>query len=149
MSETAIKAPSAYILQESPRVVLAVGKKKTAVARAVIKPGIGRVRINGYPLELWPIELARQKMAEPLLLAGDLANKVDIEVEVRGGGYMGQATAVRMAIARGLVKFFEDQKLRDLYLQYDPYMLKGDPRRTEPKKPGIKHARSKRQKAYR
>lgn len=149
MSEAAVKAPGAYVVQESPRVVLAVGKKKTAVAKAVIKPGIGRVRINGYPLELWPIELARQKMAEPLLLAGDLVNKVDIEVEVHGGGYMGQATAVRMAIARGLVKFFEDQKLRELYLQYDPYMLKGDPRRTEPKKPGIKHARSKRQKAYR
>ena len=149
MSETTARSPGAYLVQESPRVVLAVGKKKTAVARAIIKPGIGRVRINGYPLELWPIELARQKMAEPLLLAGDLANKVDIDVEVHGGGYMGQATAVRMAIARGLVKYFDDQKLRDLYLQYDPYMLKGDPRRTEPKKPGLKHARSKRQKAYR
>ncbi len=149
MSETTARSPGAYLVQESPRVVLAVGKKKTAVARAIIKPGIGRVRINGYPLELWPIELARQKMAEPLLLAGDLASKVDIDVEVHGGGYMGQATAVRMAIARGLVKYFDDQKLRDLYLQYDPYMLKGDPRRTEPKKPGLKHARSKRQKAYR
>lgn len=149
MSETTARSPGAYLVQESPRVVLAAGKKKTAVARAIIKPGIGRVRINGYPLELWPIELARQKMAEPLLLAGDLASKVDIDVEVHGGGYMGQATAVRMAIARGLVKYFDDQKLRDLYLQYDPYMLKGDPRRTEPKKPGLKHARSKRQKAYR
>lgn len=143
------RVPGAYVAQESPRVVIAVGKKKTAIARALIKPGVGRVRINGYPLELWPIEMARQKMAEPLYLAGALANRVDIEVEVRGGGFMGQATAVRMAIARGLVRYFDDEKLRETYLVYDPYMIKGDPRRTEPKKPGLKHARSKRQKAYR
>ncbi|MEL9990942.1 MAG: 30S ribosomal protein S9 [Thermoproteus sp.] len=144
-----IKARNAYVAQESPRVVLAVGRKKTAIAKAVIRPGVGRVRINGYPLELWPIEMARQKISEPLLLAGDLAKRVDIDVEVRGGGYMGQATAARMAIARGLVRYFEDQKLREIFMEYDPYMLKGDPRRTEPKKPGLKHARSKRQKAYR
>ncbi|RFA94240.1 30S ribosomal protein S9 [Pyrobaculum aerophilum] len=144
-----IKVPSAEVLQETPRVVISVGKKKTAVARAIIKPGIGRVRINGYPLELWPIEMARIKMSEPLILAGELAKKVDIDVNVSGGGYMGQAVAVRIAIARGLVAFFQSQELKELYERYDPYMLKGDPRRTEPKKPGIKHARSKRQKAYR
>ncbi|MEM0463329.1 MAG: 30S ribosomal protein S9 [Pyrobaculum sp.] len=140
---------SAKVLQESPRVVISVGKKKTAVARAVIRPGIGRVRVNGYPLESWPIEMARVKMQEPLMLAGDLAKKVDIDVNVSGGGFMGQAVAVRIAIARGLVAYFHSQELKELYEKYDPYMLKGDPRRTEPKKPGIKHARSKRQKAYR
>jgi Ribosomal protein S9 len=103
-AEAATRAPGAYVAQESPRVVLAVGRKKTAVARAVVRPGVGRVRVNGYPLELWPVEMARQKMTEPLLLAGDLANKVDIDVDVHGGGYMGQAVAVRMAIARGLAK---------------------------------------------
>ncbi|WP_193322731.1 30S ribosomal protein S9 [Pyrobaculum calidifontis] len=141
--------PWVSILQENPRVIISVGKKKTAVARAIIKPGMGRVRINGYPLELWPIEMARVKMQEPLILAGDLAKKVDIEVNVRGGGYMGQAIATRIAIARGLVAYFQSEELKKLYEEYDPYMLKGDPRRTEPKKPGIKHARSKRQKAYR
>jgi SSU ribosomal protein S9P len=144
-----VKILDAYVLQEAPRIVISVGKKKTAVARAIIKPGIGRVRINGYPLELWPIEMARVKMSEPLILAGDLAKKVDIEVNVSGGGYMGQAIATRIAIARGLVAYFQSQELKELYEKYDPYMLKGDPRRTEPKKPGIKHARSKRQKAYR
>ncbi|ABL87872.1 SSU ribosomal protein S9P [Pyrobaculum islandicum DSM 4184] len=144
-----VKIQGAEVLQETPRVVISVGKKKTAVARAIIKPGIGRVRINGYPLELWPIEMARLKMSEPLILAGELAKKVDIEVNVSGGGFMGQATAVRIAIARGLVAYFQSQELKELYEKYDPYMLKGDPRRTEPKKPGIKHARSKRQKAYR
>jgi small subunit ribosomal protein S9 len=144
-----LRVPGAYTLQETPRVVISVGKKKTAVARAIIRPGIGRVRINGYPLELWPIEMARLKMAEPLILAGELAKKVDIDVNVSGGGYMGQAIATRIAIARGLVAYFQSQELKELYERYDPYMLKGDPRRTEPKKPGIKHARSKRQKAYR
>jgi small subunit ribosomal protein S9 len=144
-----LRTPGAYTLQEAPRVVISVGKKKTAVARAVIRPGIGRVRINGCPLELWPIEMARMKIAEPLILAGELAKKVDIDVNVSGGGYMGQAIATRIAIARGLVAYFQSQELKELYERYDPYMLKGDPRRTEPKKPGIKHARSKRQKAYR
>ena len=144
-----LRVPGAYTLQETPRVVISVGKKKTAVARAIIRPGIGRVRINGYPLELWPIEMARLKMAEPLILAGELTKKVDIDVNVSGGGYMGQAIATRIAIARGLVAYFQSQELKELYERYDPYMLKGDPRRTEPKKPGLKHARSKRQKAYR
>jgi small subunit ribosomal protein S9 len=88
-------------------------------------------------------------MIEPLILAGELARKVDIDVDVSGGGCMGQATAVRIAIARGLVAYFQSQELEELYEKYDPYMLRGDPRRTEPKKPGLKHARSKRQKAYR
>ena len=130
--------------------MIAVGKKKTAIARAVIRPGIGRVKVNGVPIELWPIEMARLKMMEPLLLAGkEYTSKVDISVTVRGGGFMGQASAVRMAIARGLVAYFQDSKLLELYMMYEPSMIKGDPRRTEPKKPGIKHARSKRQKAYR
>ncbi|MCG2895415.1 MAG: 30S ribosomal protein S9 [Vulcanisaeta sp.] len=132
------------------RVVIAVGKKKTAIAKAVIRPGIGRVRVNGVPIEIWPIEMARIRMMEPLLLAGkSLVSKVDIDVTVRGGGFMGQATVVRMAIARGLVEYFQNPELLRLYMTYDPSMIKGDPRRTEPKKPGLKHARSKRQKAYR
>lgn len=144
-----VRPHGVVIAQETPRVVISVGRKKTAVARAIIKPGVGRVRINGIPLEIWPIEMARIKMSEPLILAGELAQKVDIEVNVSGGGFMGQAVATRIAIARGLVAYFQSQELRELYERYDPYMLKGDPRMTEPKKPGIKHARSKRQKAYR
>jgi len=143
--------PGAYAQEiGGVRVVIAVGKKKTAIARAIIRPGIGRVRINGVPLEIWPIEMARLKMMEPLILAGkEIWSKVDIDVNVKGGGVMGQASAVRMAIARGLVMYTQNPKLLELYMKYDPSMIKGDPRRTEPKKPGLKHARSKRQKAYR
>lgn len=132
------------------RIVIAVGKRKRAVARAIVRPGSGIVRVNGVPLTIWPMEVARLKMMEPLILAGrDLVNKVDIDVTVRGGGFMGQASAVRMAIARGLTEYYQSKELLDLYMLYDPTMIKGDERRTEPKKPGLKHARSKRQKAYR
>ncbi|ABW02394.1 ribosomal protein S9 [Caldivirga maquilingensis IC-167] len=132
------------------RVVIATGKRKTAVARAVIRPGSGVVKVNGVPLTIWPMEVARLKMMEPLALAGrDIVNKVDIDVTVSGGGFMGQASAVRMAIARGLAAYFQSKELLNLYMLYDSTMIKGDERRTEPKKPGLKHARSKRQKAYR
>lgn len=145
------KVPGAYVPEAEPvRVVISVGKKKTAIARAIIRPGVGRVRVNGYPIEIWPIEMARVKMMEPLFLAGkNVVSSVDIDITVRGGGFMGQASAVRMAIARGLVRYTQSKELQELYMAYDPSMLKGDPRRAEPKKPGIKHARSKRQKAYR
>ncbi len=134
------------------QIVVATGKRKTATARAYIKPGAGRVRVNGVPLEIWPIEVARLKMMEPLVIAGDaVRNVVDIDVEVSGGGFMGQAEAVRMAIARGLVDYFSKcvpdksgegcqrsravaEKLRALYEEYDRTMLAGDPRRTEPEK---------------
>jgi len=134
---------------EMTRIVIAVGKKKSAIARAVIKPGKGRVRINNIPIEIYTPEMARWKIMEPLLLAGDLRNKVDIYVNVKGGGWMGQATAARMAIARGLVEWSQSEELKKIYLEYDRSMLAGDPRRPEPKKPRGRSARSKRQKSYR
>ncbi len=129
--------------------VLSSGKRKTAVARAVIVAGKGRIRINKKPLEIYEPEMARMKIMEPLLLAGDLAKKVDISVNVRGGGVMGQAEAVRTAIGRGLVEFSGDSNLREIFSSYDKTILKGDPRRKETKKYGGKGARAKRQKSYR
>ncbi len=117
------------------KIVIATGKRKTSIARAIIKPGYGRVWINDIPIEIYPIELARLKMMEPLLLAGeDIWNTVDIVVNVKGGGVMSQADAVRMAIARGLVEYTGDEELKKIYLDYDRTMLAGDPRRTEPEK---------------
>jgi len=120
------------------------------VARAVFKPGRGRVFINGIPLEIYQPELVRLKIMEPLLLAGDeLRNSIDIMVNVKGGGFMGQAVAARMAIARGLVKWFESPELEKVFMEYDRHMLVGDPRQAEPKKPRGRSARAKRQKSYR
>jgi small subunit ribosomal protein S9 len=129
--------------------VLTSGKRKTAIARAVITEGKGRVRINKKPLEILEPEMARLKIMEPLLLAGDLAKKVDIEVTVKGGGFMGQAEAARTAIGRGLVEFSGDPKLKEKFLEYDRTILKGDPRRKEAKKYGGRGARKRRQKSYR
>jgi len=137
-------------MAEKGKIVIATGKRKTSIARAIIKPGEGRVWINGVPLEIWPIELAKLKMYEPLVLVGDLWKKVDIYVNVKGGGYMSQADAVRMALAKGLLAYAENnEELRRVFTEYDRYMLSGDPRRTESEKWGRYSARRRWQKSYR
>ncbi len=135
---------------ETSKIIIATGKRKTSIARAVIKPGKGRIWINGVPLEIWPIELARLKMYEPLVLVGNLWKQVDIWVTVKGGGVMSQADAVRMAIARGLLAYANNnEELKRVLTEYDRYMLSGDPRRTEPEKWGRYSARRRWQKSYR
>ncbi len=131
------------------KVINSSGKRKTAIARATIKDGKGRIKINSVPLEILEPELARLKMMEPLELVGDRVVKVDINVNVNGGGVMGQATATRTAIARGLVDYFEDEELRAKFKAYDRTLLVNDPRRSEPKHPLGRGARKKRQKSYR
>jgi len=132
------------------KIVISSGKRKTAIARAIIRPGKGRVFINNIPLEIYPIEMARWKILEPLLLAGDdIRNFVDIHVNVRGGGVMAQADAARIAIARGLVELTKNEELKKLFLEYDKTMLSGDPRQAEPKKFARYSARRRWQKSYR
>lgn len=125
------------------------GKRKTAVARASVKTGTGKVRINSKPLEIYTPELAKMKIMEPLMLAPDRAAKVDIDVLVEGGGVIGQAEAVRTAIAKGLVEFFNDEELERTYKSIDRTLMVSDPRRKLPKKPLGRGARKKRQKSYR
>jgi small subunit ribosomal protein S9 len=132
------------------KTIIAVGKRKTAVARAVLKPGNGTIRVNKVLLEFVQPPLAKNVMEEPILIAGkEVLSGVDIDVNVRGGGYMGQAEAVRMAIARGLVKWTKSSALKDLFIKYDRTMLSGDARFKEPKKFGGRGARRRRQKSYR
>lgn len=133
------------------KIVISTGKRKTAIARAVIRPGIGRVRINGIPLEIYQPELIRMFISEPLLLVDEKVRRAfDIYVNVKGGGFMGQAQAVRMAIARGLVEATGSEKLKAIFEEYDRSMIAGDPRQKEPKKPRThSRARAKRQKSYR
>ena len=76
-------------------------------------------------------------------------NKVEIKVKVKGGGFMGQAEAARIAVARGLLKWTKSKHLQSIFTEYDRTMLAGDPRRKEPKKFGGRGARAKRQKSYR
>ena len=126
------------------------GKKKTAVARATVTDGEGRVRINSTPVELVEPEMARLKMLEPFRIAGDeVRDGVDIDVAVTGGGYAGQADAVRTAIARGIVEYRNDAELRDAFMEFDRSLLVNDVRRKEPKKWGGPGARARYQKSYR
>ncbi|SDF68315.1 30S ribosomal protein S9 [Halorientalis regularis] len=126
------------------------GKKKTAIARATVTDGEGRVRVNSQPVELVEPELSRLKMLEPFRIADDdLREEVDIDVQVEGGGVSGQADAVRTAISRGLVQFHNDAELRDAYMEFDRSLLVNDVRQTEPKKWGGPGARARYQKSYR
>lgn len=125
------------------------GKRKTAIARATIKKGKGLIRINKIPLALHEPEIARWKIYEPVTLAGDAINSVNIKVSVQGGGFMSQANAVRTAIARGIVEYTGDSALKTSYLEHDRSLLVNDPRRKETKKPLGRGARKKRQKSYR
>ena len=126
------------------------GKKKTAIARATVRDGGGRVRIDGRPVELVEPELARLKMMEPFRIAeDDLRERVDIDVTVQGGGFSGQADAVRTAIARGLVEHTNDAELRDAFMSFDRSLLVNDVRQSEPKKWGGPGARARYQKSYR
>lgn len=135
------------------RVVNEVGKRKTAVARVTIKEGKGVVRINKKPLEIIEPEVVQAKLAEPLFVASQFPDidteSIDVEVTVNGGGFMGQAEAARTAIARGLVEWTANEKLKETYLEYDRSLLVSDMRKKETKKFGAKGARAKRQKSYR
>lgn len=112
--------------------IIETGKRKLAIAKATIKAGSGKIKINSEPLEFWGNEFFRMKVKEPLFLSGDLASKVNINVRVTGGGTTGQTDAARMAIARALVAFSKDKKMKERFIQYDRNMLVFDPRRNEP-----------------
>jgi small subunit ribosomal protein S9 len=132
------------------KVLVISGKRKTATARAVVKPGIGRIRINRIPLEIYEPEIAREKIMEPLMQAGnDVLKQLDVDVKVSGGGYMGQAETSRMVIANALLKWTKSSRLRRVFVEYDRTMVVGDPRRKEPKKFGGPGARARDQKSYR
>jgi len=118
--------------KEKPKLILTVGKRKNAVARAKITAGTGKIMINGVPLNLWGSDFLRMRIQEPLIIAGDAVNTINIDANTRGGGLPGQAEAVRMAIAQALAEFFKEEKLRQKFLQYDRNLLVYDPRRNEP-----------------
>lgn len=137
-------------IPSSKKVITISGKRRTAIARATIKNGRGRVRINNFPLEIFEPQIARLKMMEPFLqVSDDIRNQIDMDIKVSGGGFMGQAEAVRMAIARGFLKWTKSKHLQSAFTEYDRTMIAGDPRRKEPKKFGGPSARTKRQKSYR
>ena len=131
------------------KIVNTSGKRKTAIARATFRPGNGTVRINSVPLEVYPNEVVRMKISEPLLLFPSAIDQIDVAIDVNGGGIMGQAEAVRTALARGIIRWHNDPQIKDLFLSYDRTLLVNDSRQKESKKPHGRGARKKFQKSYR
>jgi small subunit ribosomal protein S9 len=129
-------------------VIHKAGTRKSAIARVTLRKGTGKVRYNSLALELVHNAVVREKIEEPLVVAGGVSKKVDISVKTHGGGVVGQAEAARSAIARALAEF--DKKLRGQFMDYDRSLLVPDVRRKETHKPN-RHgkARGKVQKSYR
>lgn len=135
----------------SSTVVQSSGKRKEAIARAVLKyPAKGEIKINKVPLEIYQPEMSKLRIMEVIeIINDDKVNKCNIDVYVKGGGIGGQTDAVRFAIARAINKFLDSEKVEQLLREYDDALLSGDFRRTEPKKFGGKKARARRQKSFR
>ncbi|MDQ3837634.1 MAG: 30S ribosomal protein S9 [Thermoproteota archaeon] len=138
-------------------------QRKTCRALATISKGNGKVRINNIPVEIWEPKLAKEMVFTPLNILGEIRNRVDIDVTVQGGGFMGQAFAAAVAITRALAgegKGGRDprdhpltksmrEEVRRKIMEFDRHLLSGDPRQTESKKFGGPGARRRKQKSYR
>ncbi|MEX0657155.1 MAG: 30S ribosomal protein S9 [Nitrosopumilaceae archaeon] len=137
--------------------------RKTAKAHVFIAKGTGKVRVNNVPVEMVQQETAREVILSPLEVSGDIRNKVDISVRVKGGGFMGQSSAAATAIARALIGFTKSRKepkdhplsksvredIKKRINAFDKHLISGDARRKEPKKFGGPGARRRKQKSYR
>lgn len=130
--------------------IMASGKRKTAVARAVIRQGEGKITINDRNYETLQI-FDRLRIEEPIRITDEVTGKTnfDVAIQVRGGGEKSQTEAARLALARAIIKFTNSKKLNDVFLEYDRNMIVADVRRKETYKPGDSKARAKRQSSKR
>ena len=118
-------------------VINAIGRRKRAVARVFVSEGTGKITINKRDLAVYfPSSLLQYVVLQPLKKL-DVAEKYDIKVNLDGGGYNGQANALRLAIARALVKINPDDKKA---LRSEGFLTR-DSRSVERKKPGQPKAR--------
>ncbi|HBX53689.1 MAG: 30S ribosomal protein S9 [Bacteroidetes bacterium RIFOXYA12_FULL_35_11] len=120
-------------------IINTIGRRKSAVARIYLKEGKGNITINNREFkEYFPTEVLQYVVAQPLSVL-NVKDKYDIKVNLEGGGVTGQAEAVRMAIARALVKINEEDKPA---MRSNGFLTR-DPREVERKKPGRKKARKR------
>jgi small subunit ribosomal protein S9 len=129
--------------------MLVKSKKKEAIARAVIKIGKGRITVNKRNIEFIEPEYVKELIFEPVKLAGDAIKETDIKIIVKGGGFMSQAVAARSVIAKAIVEYTNDKKLKEKFIKYDRLLMVDDHRRVEPKKPLGTKARKKKQSSKR
>jgi small subunit ribosomal protein S9 len=122
---------------------------KTSIARAVLKPGSGSIRINSVSIDNWGYPPYRDIAFTPVKLIGDRFNEVNVIVNVKGGGVCSQSRAIAVALSKGIFKWTRSKAIRTILIDYDPHILSGDPRRTEPKKFGGPSSRRRFQKSYR
>jgi small subunit ribosomal protein S9 len=130
--------------------LVVAGKRKTAVAKATIVDGNGKLTINKKPVSFLP-KLQQLELSEPMIIAGDVLGKInfDISLNVKGGGSACQVEAARLAVAKAIVKFTGNEDLRAAFLAYDRNLLVADTRRKEARKPGDSKARARRQTSFR
>ena len=130
--------------------IIASGKRKEAIARAVISEGSGQISINKKPYQILNF-FDKLKIEEPLRIAKNILGKFnfDVAIIVRGGGEKSQIEASRLALARAIVNFTKNKDIEKAFLEYDRGLLVADVRRKEAYKPGDSKARRKRQKSYR
>ncbi|MEK6981546.1 MAG: 30S ribosomal protein S9 [Candidatus Micrarchaeota archaeon] len=136
--------------KKSDKATISRGKRKESVARATVVKGKGQVRINHRSLEsYYNNKYVRAIAIEPLHLLGDRSKEINVSITVNGGGVMGQAQAARNAIANALVGYFEDDTLKQMFINFDRTLLIEDVRRVESKKYKGPKARARYQKSYR
>ncbi|MEM4295716.1 MAG: 30S ribosomal protein S9 [Candidatus Anstonellales archaeon] len=133
------------------RVVVARGKRKRAIAIARIKKGKKtRLIFNGISADAIENEYLKHMLLEPLILAPKANEEnLDIVVNAKGGGLMGQIQAARRAIAVGISEYLNDNELLKTYYNIDKSLVVEDTRRVEPKKYKGRKARARFQKSYR
>ena len=126
------------------------GKRKTAIAKASIKSGTGIITINRKSIAAFTM-LQQLELNEPLILAKEVLGELnfDVSINVRRGGMASQIEAARLAMARAIVEFTGNDKVKQAFVNYDRNMLVADTRRKEAYKPGDSKARAKRQTSYR
>ncbi len=117
----------------------ALGRRKAAIARVYVAEGSGNITVNGRDLQVYfPSGILQYVVKQPLVKLG-VEGKYDIKVTLKGGGSTGQAEALRLAIARALVKIDPENKPA---LKSEGFMTR-DPREVERKKPGRPKARKR------
>merc|ERR1712183_1130642 len=143
--------------KEKIQSVQSFGRKKTATAVAYCKRGKGLIKVNGRPLDLIEPRALQFKLQEPiLLLVKERFADIDMRIRVKGGGHVSQVYAIRQALSKALVAYYQKyvdeqskQEIKDTLVQFDRSLLVADPRRNEPKKFGGPGARARYQKSYR
>ena len=130
--------------------IIASGKRKRAIAKAVITEGSGKIKINNKNYEHLQI-FDKLRIDEPLRISESILGKInfDVEILVHGGGEKGQVEAARLALAKAILKFSNSEELEKAFLEYDRNLLVADVRRKETCKPGDSKARAKRQSSKR